>query len=120
MIRSFLFGALAAGLAVLAASKLFSGVRVGRMRTAVTVALVFAALNLLLGWLITAVLAVVLLPAAILTFGLPYLVLGWIVNSILLYCTDKFVDDFELDGLGALLSTAGLIGIASWLVQRFM
>jgi putative membrane protein len=120
MIKTFLLGALAAGLAVLAASKLFSGVRAKKTGTAVTVALVFALLNLVIGWLITAVLAVVLLPAALLTFGLPYLLLGWIANVILLWITDALVADFEIEGFGALLGTGALVSVAAWLVQRLV
>jgi putative membrane protein len=118
MFKSFVVGALAAGVAVLVASKLFSGVRVRRTGTLVAVSLVFALLNLVIGWLITAVLAIVLLPAALLTFGLPYLFLGWLANLVLLWLTDKVIDDFEIKTFGPLAGTAGLISLAAWLAQR--
>ncbi|MCK6589272.1 MAG: phage holin family protein, partial [Polyangiaceae bacterium] len=89
MLKMFILQALAAGLAVLVASKIIPGVRVRKLETALGVAAAFAVLNLVAGWLLRAVFAVVLLPAALLTFGLAYLVLGLIVNSILLYITDK-------------------------------
>ena len=120
MIKTFLFGALAAGLAVLVASKLFAGVRVRRSGTLIAVALVFALLNLVIGWLITAVLAIALLPAALLTFGLPYLFLGWLANLVLLWITDKVIRDFEIESFGSLLGTSGLISLAAWLAQRLL
>ena len=120
MLKTFVFGALAAGLAVLVASKLFSGVHIRRSGTALTVALVFAILNLAVGWLVTAILAVLLLPAAILTLGLPYLILGWLANLVLLWITDKLVDDFEVRTFGSLAGTAALISAAVWIVQRIL
>lgn len=118
MLKMFILQALAAGLAVLVASKIIPGVRVRKLETALGVAGAFAVLNLVTGWLLKAVLAVVLLPAALLTFGLAYLVLGLIVNSILLYITDKLIDDFEIDGLWPLVGSAGLVSVAAWLLPR--
>lgn len=118
MLKMFILQALAAGLAVLVASKIIPGVRVRKLETALGVAAAFAVLNLVTGWLLKAVLAVVLLPAALLTFGLAYLVLGLIVNSILLYITDKLIDDFEIDGLWPLVGSAGLVSVAAWLLPR--
>ena len=120
MIKSLLLGALAAGLAVVVASKLFSAVRIRRTGTAVIVGLVFAVLNLLIGWLVTALLALALLPAALFTFGLAYLFLGWLANAVVLWLTDKFIDDFEVDTFGALIGTGALVSGAAWLVQRLL
>ena len=120
MIKAFLLGALAAGVAVLVASKLFSGVRIRRGGTAITAAIVFGILNLAIGWLVSVILAIVLLPAALLTFGLPYLVLGWLANVVLLWITDKLIDDFEIENFGSLIGTAGLISVAAWLAQRIL
>jgi putative membrane protein len=40
------------------------------------------------------------------------------VNSLLLWMTDKLIEDFEITGLGPLLGTAGLISLATWLLPR--
>ena len=118
MLKTFLIQAIAAGIAVLVASKIIPGIRVRKTESALGIAAAFAVLNLLIGWLLRVVLAVVLLPAALLTFGLVYLVLGLIVNTILLYFTDKLIDDFEANGIWPLVGTAGLISIAAWLLPR--
>jgi putative membrane protein len=119
MLKTFIIQAIAAGIAVLVASKIIPGVRLREGKTAIGIAAAFAGLNLVAGWLLKAVLAVVLLPAAVLTFGLAYLMLGLLVNAILLYLTDRLIDDFEIEGFWPLVGSAGLISIAAWLVPRF-
>lgn len=118
MLKMFVIQAVAAGIAVLLGAKLVPGVRVRRTQTAIAVAAVFALLNLFLGWLVRGALALMLLPAALLTLGLIYLVLGVIVNTVLLYLTDKLIDDFEIKGFGPLVSTAALISFTAWLLPR--
>ena len=120
MINRFFLQALAAGIAVFIASRYVPGVRVRRNTTAIGVAAVFGLLTLLLGWVLRVLVGIALLPAAIMTFGLAFLVLGLIVNTILLWATDKLIDDFEIRGLGPLVGTAGLISLAAWVIQRLL
>ena len=118
--KALIIQALAAGLAVLVGTKILPGVRIRKTQTALLVAAVFTVLNLLLGWLVKFLVAVALLPAAILTLGLAYLFFGLVVNSVLLYVTDKLIDDFEIRGLGPLFGTAALISFAGWLLPRIL
>ncbi|HZF55387.1 MAG TPA: phage holin family protein [Polyangiaceae bacterium] len=118
MLKVFIVQAIAAGIAVLVASKIIPGVRIRKAGTAIGVAVAFAVLNLFVGWFVRFVVAILLLPAALLTFGLVYLVLGLIVNSILLYVTDRLIDDFEIKGLWPLVCASGLISVAGWLLPR--
>ena len=103
--------------AVLVASKLFADVKVATVRSAVGVALLFGVLNVVLGWLIAGVAALVLLPAALFTFGLAWLLVGFVVNCVLLWITDKAVKSFEINSFRALFGTAAIIGVAQWLLQ---
>jgi putative membrane protein len=115
---TFVIQAVAAGVAVLLGTRLIPGVRIRRTETALGVAAVFALLNFFVGWLVRWTLAIALFPAALLTFGLVYLLFGLLVNSLLLWMTDKLIEDFEITGLGPLLGTAGLISLATWLLPR--
>lgn len=118
MLKVFIAQAIAAGVAVLVASKIIPGVRIRKAQTAIGVALAFAVLNLFVGWFVKFVVAILLLPAALLTFGLVYLALGLVVNSILLYVTDRLIDDFEIKGFWPLVWASGLISVAGWLLPR--
>lgn len=118
MLKTFIVQALAAGIAVYVASKVIPGVRIRKNQAAIGIAAAFAALNLVAGWLLKFVLTLVLLPAALLTFGLAYALVGLTVNAILLHVTDMFFEDFEIDGFWPLLQAAGLISIAAWILPR--
>ncbi len=58
------------------------------MGTAVIVAIVYSLINFFFGWL----LIVLSLPFIIITFGLFKLV----INAVLLWITDKMLDDFQI------------------------
>ena len=74
------------------------GVKVKGLDTAALIALIFALLNLVVGWLLTAVLTVLSLPFVVLTLGLFMIVVTTVVNAILLKITDAVLDRFELKG----------------------
>lgn len=118
MLKTFIIQALAAGIAVFVASKIIPGVKIRKNKAAFGIAAAFAALNLVAGWLLRVILALVLLPAAILSFGLAYALIGITVNAILLGVTDHFIDDFEIEGFWPLVKAAGLISIAAWILPR--
>jgi putative membrane protein len=96
---------------VLLLARLLPSVKVKSMGSAIVVAIVFSVLNVLLGWLIRAFLV---LPA-ILTLGLLFLFIPFIVNTVLLWLTDKILGSFEIETLGGLLTSAGVITVVNWL-----
>lgn len=111
---------LAVAVAVFVASKIVTGVKVKRDGALVAIAIVFGLLNVLVGWLIKVVMAIALIPVAIVTLGVVYLFLGVLVNMVLLWITDKLVGDFEIKTFRALFSTAFLISLVGWLLRIAM
>jgi len=118
MIDRFVVTFLAAAAAVFVASKLFDDVRVKRTGTLFVVALIFGVINALLYHFARVIFGILLLPAALLTFGLAYLLLGLVVNTVFLWLTDKLVENFKIKSFGALLGTATLVSVALWLLRR--
>lgn len=94
---------------VLALARLIPSVKVTNAGSAVIVALVFSALNFLLGWLLRAVLFI----PALLTLGVLFLFIPFIVNTALLWLTDKLIDSFEIDTTKALLASAAVITLVN-------
>ena len=100
-----------AGLLLVLASAL-PGVRLKSYGTAVVVALVYGLLNFFLGTLIGWIL---FLPM-FLSLGL----LGLVINALMLWLTDKLIEDFEIDSVRTTLTMAVLLTIGrvvlSWLL----
>ena len=101
---------------IYALSRFMPGVRVKRGDTSIVVAVVFAVLNWALGWIFKGL----LLVPTILTLGLLWFFVPFIVNTIILWITDKLLDDFELKDVRALLYSAGAITLANGLLQLVM
>ena len=105
MLRIVIDVGLTAGLLYVLASVL-PGVRMRSFTTAVIVALVYGLLNYFLFWAI----ALITFIPMLLSLGL----FGLVINTLLLWLTDKLVDDFEIRSLGmtfimAVLLTLGRI-----------
>ena len=98
---------------VLLLAKVLPGVRINSTRGAAMVALVFGVLNLLVGWLVKAALATLLIIPAFLTAGLAWALVPFLANVALLWVTDKLLDAFELRDTRALLISAGAITLAN-------
>lgn len=100
-----------AGLLLVLASAL-PGVRLKSYRTAVIVALVYGLLNFFLG----TVIGWILFIPMFLSLGL----FGLVINALMLWLTDKLIDDFEIDSLKTTLIMAVLLTIGrvllSWLL----
>ena len=79
------------------------GVKLRSFGVAIVVAAVYGVLNTLLGgivWFLT-------FPLALLSFGI-------VVNAILLWITDKLLDDFEIQGVVPLVMAAIVLGVVNW------
>ncbi len=100
-----------AGILLLLASAL-PGVRLKSYGTAVIVALVYGLLNFFLG----TVIGWILFIPMFLSLGL----FGLVINALMLWLTDKLIDDFEIDSLKTTLIMAVLLTIGrvvlSWLL----
>ena len=85
---STLINILVLSAAVFLVANFLPGIRIKNFMTAIVVAIVYSLINFLFGWL----LMLISLPFLILTFGLFKLV----INAVLLWATDKLIDDFEI------------------------
>ncbi len=84
----------------LVAPQVVPGVKVKGIETAAGIAVVFALLNLVIGWLLYGALTFISFPFVILTFGLFLFLITLAVNAVLLRLTDAILDSFELSGWG--------------------
>jgi len=97
---------LAMSVAVWLVATFLPGFRLRSFVTAIIVAAVYGVLNVLLG----KVLFFLTFPLALLTFGV-------VVNAILLWVTDKLLDDFEIQGIVPLFVGAAALGLLNWLLK---
>lgn len=85
------------------------GIRIKGFGTAIVVAIVYSIANYLLFWL----LVLLTLPATILTFGL----FIFVINGIILWLTDKLIDDFEISGFLTTVIAAFLITVLNYILR---
>jgi len=83
-----LINILVLSVAVFLVANFLPGIRVKHFGTAIVVAIVYSLVNFFFGWL----LVILSLPFIIITFGLFKLV----INAVLLWLTDKILDDFQI------------------------
>ncbi len=95
---------------------LFPGIKVKGVGAAFGVAIVFGILNVLIGWLVTLLIAVFSLPLIIVTLGCFAIFIPMILNAILLKITAEILDlYFRIDGwlpafgMGFLFALGGLL-----------
>ena len=101
---------------VLAIARFLPGVEVKGVKSAIIVAVVFSVLNLLLGWLLRALLFI----PALLTLGLLFFFVPFIVNTVLLWLTDKLIGSFEIKSPRALFLSSAVITTVNWLYGAAM
>jgi putative membrane protein len=96
-------------IAIFLVAKLLPGIYIKNYWTAVLVAIVYSIVNFFLGWL----LVLVSLPLIILTLGL----FIFVVNAVLLWITDRVVNDFEIRGFGTTILAALCISVINSLLR---
>jgi putative membrane protein len=103
--------------AVWVTSVVLPGFHLKSPKSALLIAAIFGVLNLLLGWLLFALLGIA-------TLGIAWLlafITRWIINAILLVITDKLTDHLKIDGFGWALGGALVMSLAGtfgeWLVR---
>jgi len=102
-------------LSVYAVAALLPGVRVSGVGSAFVVAAVFGILNVLIGWLLFAVLGIATLGLGFLF----YVITRWVVTSILLKITDALLDSFYIKNFFPTALIAGaLIALLSTFLER--
>ena len=106
---TFIWNILLYAMAVFIVSKILPKIHIKNFVTALIVAVIYSLINFFVGWLLT----LVSLPLIIITFGLFHL----FINAILLWITDKLVDDFEIENFTTTIIAAVLITIFIKIVE---
>jgi putative membrane protein len=99
--------------AFLGVSKLLPGFRIGSFGTALVVAAVYSVLYVVLHFILFRALWVLTIIPVVLTLGIIY----FVVNAVILWLTNKLVEDFDIDSTATLLMAAVLLTIANWVIR---
>ena len=91
------------GLTIFAISKTLPGIHIEGFGTAIIVAIVYGLINVTLG----TVLKFLAIPFIVVSLGV-FLIF---INTFLLWLTDQFLEDFEIDSLGTTFIAAIIITI---------
>lgn len=102
---NFLWSILLLSVAVFIVANVMPTIKIKNYWTALAVAVVYSIVNFFIGWL----LKFFALPFIVITFGL----FTFVVNAVLLWITDKLLDDFEIEGFFSTLIAAFLIALVN-------
>jgi putative membrane protein len=102
--------------AIFLIAQLFPTIHVKNFGTAILVAVVYSVVNFLLGWFFM----LLSLPFLIITLGLTYWIFKFLINAIMLWITNKILDDFKIDGFGWTLVAALCISVVDTLLTRLL
>lgn len=108
-----LIGWLLSGAAFLGVSKALPGFRIDNFGAALVVSAVYSLLHVVLHFILFKILWILTIPFVILTLGLIY----FVVNAIILWLTDKLVEDFHIDNLATLLIAAVLLTVVNAIIR---
>ena len=93
--------------------RVVSGVRIERFGTALVAALVFSALNALVGGLLRFLLIIG-------TLGLAFFALNFLANTVLLFATDKLLDDFEIKDVRSLFLSSAILTVGNGAIHLLL
>jgi len=113
---SIVFSWLILSVSIFLIAQLFPTIHVKNFGTAILVAVVYSVINFLLGWFFM----LLSLPFIIITLGLTYWLFKFLINAIMLWITDKILDDFEIEGFGWTLVAALCISVVDTLLNRLL
>jgi putative membrane protein len=99
--------------AFLGVSKLLPGFRIGSFGTALAVSAVYSILYVVLHFILFNVLWILTIPFVILSLGIIF----FVVNAVILWLTDKLVEDFGIDSTATLIVAAVLLTIVNWVIR---
>ena len=99
------------------APRVIPGIRIRDSATAITVAILFVVVNLVLGWLVGLLLNIALFPAILCSFGLFALVVPVLVNAVVLKVVDSLMSSFDLVGWTPAILLGVLFGLANALAH---
>jgi putative membrane protein len=108
-----LIGWLLSAAAFLAVSKILPGFRIRSFGTALMVSAVYSILHIVLHFILFEVLWILTIIPVILTLGIIF----FVVNAIILWFTDKIVEDFNIDSTATLIIAAVLLTIVNWIIR---
>jgi putative membrane protein len=99
--------------AFLGVSKILPGFRIGSFGTALVVAAVYSILHIVLHFILFEVLWVLTIIPVILTLG----VIFFVVNALILWFTNRLIEDFDINNTATLIMAAVLLTIANWIIR---
>jgi putative membrane protein len=108
-----LIGWLLSAAAFLAVSKLLPGFRIGSFGTALVVSAVYSILHIVLHFILFEILWILTIIPVILTLGIIF----FVVNAVILWLTNKLIEDFDIDSTATLLMAAVLLTIVNWIIR---
>jgi putative membrane protein len=99
--------------AFLGVSKILPGFRIRSFGTALMVSAVYSILYIVLHFILFDVLWILTIIPVILTLGIIF----FVVNAVILWLTDRIVEDFNIDSTATLVIAAVLLTIVNWIIR---
>ena len=99
--------------AFFAVSRVLPGFRIGSFGTALVVSAVYSILHVMLHFILFRVLWILTIIPVILTLGIIF----FVVNAVILWLTNRLVEDFDIDSTATLIMAAVLLTLVNWVIR---